>query len=102
MTPTNIIAWIIVGAIAGILADAVIKSIHLGLFGKDHRRNLRRIPGRVALRSAGYCLFARAGRADYCRLHWSGDSTADLERNSPQVTILIKSIPLIPPSFEPP
>ena len=34
MTPTNIITWIIVGAIAGILADAVIKGIQLGLLGK--------------------------------------------------------------------
>jgi len=34
MTPTNIIAWIVVGAIAGILADATIKGIQLGLLGK--------------------------------------------------------------------
>ena len=34
MTPGNIITWIVVGAIAGILADAVIKGIQLGLLGK--------------------------------------------------------------------
>ncbi len=34
MEPTNIITWIIVGAIAGILADWVIKGIRLGLIGK--------------------------------------------------------------------
>ncbi|EKD89498.1 MAG: hypothetical protein ACD_34C00015G0001, partial [uncultured bacterium] len=30
----NILIWIIVGAIAGFLADAVIKGINLGLIGK--------------------------------------------------------------------
>ena len=30
----NIITWIIVGAIAGVLADAVIKGIQMKLFGK--------------------------------------------------------------------
>jgi uncharacterized membrane protein YeaQ/YmgE (transglycosylase-associated protein family) len=30
----NILTWVIVGAIAGLLADAVIKGIRLGLLGK--------------------------------------------------------------------
>ena len=30
----NILTWIVVGAIAGILADLVVKRIHLGLLGK--------------------------------------------------------------------
>lgn len=34
MTLGNILTWIIVGGIAGFLADWVIKGIHLGMIGK--------------------------------------------------------------------
>ncbi len=33
MTPEQIVVWIIVGGIAGLLAEALVRSVHLGLVG---------------------------------------------------------------------